>query len=259
MALRPNGRYMTMSTYKGFGVAPGLDARLQSSNCRMNRFVNPSFLKTASTPDGYDMKAVVPPITAGSMASASAKILTLENQNAYMLSGGPVSGTFDMTFTVPDASLSMIVSMSSNTVIVSIGGNGNDLKLTVGMAGEFSMTVSGTNSLSMIVPFEGTGSISLTGTSDLKGLLSLSGEFTPFTELSPENLARSVWEALAADYNDAGTMGSKLNTASSGGVDMNALAQAVWEYATRTLTSGGGSDPWSDPRALTVAKFLGLK
>ena len=34
-------------------------------------------------------------------------------------------------------------------------------------------------------------------------------------------------------------MGAKLNTASSGGVDMNALAQAVWEYATRTLTSGG--------------------
>ena len=33
----------------------------------------------------------------------------------------------------------------------------------------------------------------------------------------------------------------------------------VWTYATRTLTSGGGSDPWTDPRALTVAKFLGLK
>lgn len=34
--------------------------------------------------------------------------------------------------------------------------------------------------------------------------------------------------------------GAKLNTASSGGVDLNALAQAVWEYATRTLTAGAG-------------------
>jgi hypothetical protein len=31
-------------------------------------------------------------------------------------------------------------------------------------------------------------------------------------------------------------MGAKLNTASSGGVDMNALAQAVWEYGMRSLT-----------------------
>ena len=259
MALWPNGRHMTRSTYKGFGVAPGLDACIKGLGDRMNRFINVNHLKTASTPDGYDIKAVVPTITAGSMASASAKILTLENQNAYLLSGGPMQGTESITFTVPDASLSMIVSMSANTVIVSLTGNWNDLKLTVGLAGDFSMTVTGTNSLSMIVPFEGSGTISLTGTSNLKGLLSLSGEFTPFTELSPENLARAVWEALAAEYNDAGTMGSKLNTASSGGVDMNALAQAVWEYTTRTLTSGGGSDPWTDPRALTVAKFLGLK
>ena len=31
-------------------------------------------------------------------------------------------------------------------------------------------------------------------------------------------------------------MGAKLNTASSGWVDMNALAQAVWEYGMRSLT-----------------------
>lgn len=82
----------------------------------------------------------------------------------------------------------------------------------------------------------------------------MQGEWTPFTELSPENLARAVWEAIASEYNDTGTMGNKLNTASSGGVDMTALSQAVWEYTTRTLTSGGGSS-----NTLTLPQFLALK
>jgi hypothetical protein len=53
------------------------------------------------------------------------------------------------------------------------------------------------------------------------------GEVTPYTELSPENLARAVWDALATQFNKTGTMGSKLSTASSGGVDMGAMVDAL--------------------------------
>lgn len=80
---------------------------------------------------------------------------------------------------------------------------------------------------------------------------------------SAEDVAQAIWNSQASTYNYSGTMGNKLNTASSGGVDIEALAQAVWEYTTRTLTAGGGGsdvdDIWTDSRALTVAKFLGLK
>ena len=55
----------------------------------------------------------------------------------------------------------------------------------------------------------------------------MQGEWTPYTELSPENLARAVWDALATQFNETGTMGSKLNTASNGGVDMGAMVDAV--------------------------------
>lgn len=79
----------------------------------------------------------------------------------------------------------------------------------------------------MIVPFDGTGSITFTGAGDLRGRLSMEGSWTPFSTLSPENLAAEVWGALAASNNVAGTMGAKLNTASAGGVDLNALAAAV--------------------------------
>lgn len=55
----------------------------------------------------------------------------------------------------------------------------------------------------------------------------MEGEWTPFTELSQENLARAVWDSVLSQYQDDGTAGKALSTASSGGVDLNALAQAV--------------------------------
>lgn len=78
-------------------------------------------------------------------------------------------------------------------------------------------------------------------------VITISGGLTPYaignmigttdvvTELTTDAIAAAVWNAIAASFNDAGTMGNKLNTASSGGVDMDALAQTVWEYALRSM------------------------
>lgn len=67
--------------------------------------------------------------------------------------------------------------------------------------------------------------------SNLTGLASLSAEILSYGELTPEGLRDAVWKAAAANFNDAGTMGAKLNSAASGGVDLNALAEAVWDHA----------------------------
>ena len=45
--------------------------------------------------------------------------------------------------------------------------------------------------------------------------------------MAADIIANAVWEALAAQHTDSLTMGGKVNTASSGGVDINALADAV--------------------------------
>lgn len=52
---------------------------------------------------------------------------------------------------------------------------------------------------------------------------------------SAEDIAQAVWGSIASALNEPGTTGEKLNGAGSSG------------------------DPWTDPRALTVGKFLGLK
>jgi hypothetical protein len=254
MALYPNGRYLTRSPGRHFGPSVGLDVYARGRGDRLNRFVSDTHARTASTPDGYDVHGTTPAIRAGSMAAR--KPLTAVDGSASLLSGGPMEGAAALCTVDSSAGLSLVVGLSGTASVLTVTGDGGTLSLTIGLDGMASMAFTGSGALSMIVPFEGTGSVaSVGGAADLRGILSMAGGWTPFTDLSPENLAREVWNAVASQYNDAGTMGAKLNTASSGGVDLNALAQAVWEYATRTVDvekikgqtingTGTESDPW---------------
>jgi hypothetical protein len=73
--------------------------------------------------------------------------------------------------------------------------------------------------------------------SNLRGTLSMNASLSSTGDvLSTANVAQAVWSALATSNNEAGSMGAKLNSAASGGVDLNALGAAVWANATRTLT-----------------------
>ena len=233
--LYPNGQRVLMYPGRHMAGALVVTGALGYGGLRgaqLNRTAN--FAKTASVPEGYAPNgAVVMPVQAGGMGGVG--YITASGSGS-LLQGGPMTGNGDMTFTVPDASLSLVVSLDGTTTINWTTDNG-DLKLTLGMDGSGSFALTGAAGLSMIVPFDGAGSMAFTGGADLKGNLSMTGEWTPYTELSPENLARAVWEAVASQYTETGTTGAKLNAASSGGVDLNALAQAVWEYAQREVTA----------------------
>ena len=72
--------------------------------------------------------------------------------------------------------------------------------------GTASMAFTGGGALSMIVPFEGTGSVaSVTGAADLRGVLSMAGGWTPFTDLSPEGLAQAWPGALRGSFSSTFT------------------------------------------------------
>lgn len=248
MALYPNGRYLTSSPGRHFGPSVGLEVYARARGDRLNRFVSDTYARTASTPDGYDVHGTVPAIKAGAMAAR--KPFAVVDGSANLLSGGPMTATAALCTVSQSGDLSLVVGLSGTATVLTFTGDGATLSLTIGLSGNATVTVGGNAGLSMIVPFSGTGAVaSLVGAANLKGNLSMTGGWTPFTELSPENLAREVWNAVASQYNDAGTMGAKLNTASSGGVDLNALAQAVWEYATRNLST-------SPPTAAQVATAI---
>lgn len=75
----------------------------------------------------------------------------------------------------------------------------------------------------LIAQIAGQGTVVSTAT----GQGNMGATIRGYGDLTPEGLRDSVWSALAAQYNVAGTMGNKLNSAASGGVDYGSMADAV--------------------------------
>jgi hypothetical protein len=161
--------------------------------------------------------ALVAPYVAGGISAFAGAVASIQGGASNLLNGGAMGGTGSMTFTGDTMLLSLTVGLNG-TGAMSLSGNGFVLAMSIKLDGTGSWSLTGNgNNLAMIVPFEGAGSFSLTGISDLRELLSLSGAWTPFTELSPQSLADAVWEAEAAAHDNAGTMGEKMNGAGSAG------------------------------------------
>lgn len=160
---------------------------------RYNLFIGETVPKTSSVPDGYAPKgAFTLPIKAGGLSSWQSKVSL--NGSGELLQGGPMEGTASLTFAVSPGSLGLTVGMSGTANISLTGTSG--LALTIGMAGNGAITLAGGGSLALIVPVAGSGSFSVTGSGNLKGNLGMVGSWSPFTELSPQNLANAVWEQL---------------------------------------------------------------
>jgi hypothetical protein len=96
---------------------------------------------------------------------------------------------------------------------------------TITGSGSVTATAQGLADLGAILT--GQGVISANNTA----LMNISAVIVGYGDLTPEGLRDAVWNALASQYNTAGTMGNKLNSAASGGVDLSALADAVWQRA----------------------------
>lgn len=154
--------------------------------------------------------------------------------------GVNIEGSTAITFALPGAQLDLVVNASGTTTItMSASASLVGAQYAQGTA-PITFTVSNAL-LGAVINAMGTAPISFAGSATPRALGWIEGYITPYTELSPENLASAVWNSVLANYPDAGTAGNAMALASSGGVDYNALAEAVWEYATRTLTAGGGA------------------
>jgi len=224
---------------------------------RLNRYASDVQAKTAGVPDGYNAPAL--PLKPGGMAAAPKAFAAVRGAGS-MLSASVMSGTASITITGNNGSMGLVVRMSGSAVLVSLTAGAGVMNLTLGMAGTGSVaSLSGAGNMSLVVPFAGEGTVvHLTGSGNLKGIATMQGEWTPYAELSPQSLANAVWDTLAIQNNEAGSMGAKLNTASSGGVDLNALAAAVLATLQANaipvnmvqvkgqMISGSGSeaDPW---------------
>lgn len=236
----PNNRHMLRSPGRHFGpggVGLGVFGRGRSD--RLNRFVGETLAKTASTPDGYGMAGFVPPIVAGSMGGSVFLDTTVTGD---LLQGGPMEGEATITVSEVTPELSLTIGMSGNAEVVLTAADWN-LAGVIGMEGEAVVTLTGGDAnLGMIVPIDGSALVSVTGTADLKGLMSMSGESTPYTELSPNSLAAAV---LAAQVEGS------IDTAGALRVILAAVAGKATGGGTGTITFRDTTDT-TDRLILTV-------
>jgi len=169
---------------------------------------------TASWPNGTAPRfSLTLPIVTGGMSCLAYPTFA---RTANLLQGGPMQAPATMTMAMGTPSLGLTVGMTApwtGTYTPTAG-----LRLTIGMTATYTAVFTGASNLAMVVPLGSTTfSAAFTGSSDLKGDMTMTASFGGAEPLSPEGLARAVWEALAADYNTAGTMGEKLNGAGSAG------------------------------------------
>jgi hypothetical protein len=176
-----------------------------------------------------------------------------------MQSGWNIAGLAEGTTPTTAATLQLVVSMLASAAgEATVAGNINAALLLAGTANGEATNNAIITALAWAIGQangEATATLVRYATGELKGSI------RPFTELSPEGLAAAVWNSLVSAYQEDGTMGKALGTASSGGVDLDLMAQAVWAYATRTLTASGlSTDEHNKLMAdLTLSEFLALK
>lgn len=178
-------------------------------------------------------------MTAGAMASRN--IISGSGSQASAITGGvngqaALAGAGDITSATAQLVISMVATLAgSGTVadadlrgylnaVATLTGSG-DITAAIAALGWLGAATSGSGTISSATPYA-TGTLAAT----IRG----------YSDLTPEGLRDLVWNATAASYTTSGTMGQKVNSAASGGVDLNALAAAVWQYVDRTITENPG-------------------
>lgn len=245
MALRFNGQLPTSTTgsYSAFagrlvGTASGVTIQtgmLPLWGTRRNQTA--AFGNRSAQPDGTNHPvAWLMPLQSGRISARSCEVVFTVGGSGTL--GRPIIGSSSITFVVSPAQLNLVVS--------AIGSTSVTFTTTGGLAGALNATGSTTVTVTVnaatigaIVNLIGATPITFSNSGTIRATGNLAGAITPFTELSPENLAAAVWNAIAAEYNIVDTMGYQLNN-SGGGGGGGATAAQIWAYASRTLTASPG-------------------
>lgn len=109
-----------------------------------------------------------------------------------------------------------------------------DLVAGLGAIGNMAATLTGDSDFTANANVAANMVCTMIGEGDMVANLSAIGNMTATLDAgerpSAFDIAQEIWNSQKTSYNSAGTMGNALNNASSGGVDYNALAAAVWQY-----------------------------
>jgi len=154
------------------------------------------------------------PYKPGAMSSFTNLVVTLTPGTLNLAAGRNISGDTTVTVTVNPAAGQLIVSaVGSTSITFNLAAN---LAGALSASGSTAVTFTVNNAtLGAIVDAVGATLVQFAASATPRATGNLSGDITPFTELSPQSLSAAVWEALASAYSTPGSMGELLNSAGS--------------------------------------------
>jgi len=206
------------SFYAGASISNTKGGYTRSSKM-MNRFYGEGLIRGSaekcSVPNGYrpPYSWVLAPKEGG---MGSNTMIKGETDIAANLAGGRnIEASMGGSTAITDAALGLILS-----AVATIGGSTGLSADVIGKL-EASATLAGSGNIAGALGALAGAVAQIGGSSAMSGSMTgkgnMSADLTPFTELSPQALAAAVWGALAAQFNESGTMGEKLNGAGSAG------------------------------------------
>lgn len=172
---------------------------------------------SAAIPGGHlSPSAWALPRTAGGMSAINQAGATLQAGPLNLAEGRNIGGDTTFAIVLDDAALQLVVSATGEAVFTFTQSGALAGALQAAGAATATFAVSAAT-LGAIIDAIAAASFSLTGSATPRATGALAGDITPFTELSPQNLAAAVWGALASAINDPGTAGAALLAAGSAG------------------------------------------
>lgn len=217
-----------------------------------NRFVGGFDPRFSAYPSGtVHPSAYILPEKAGAIASYNYSQGNISAAAFSLIPGQPMQASGAASITVTASQLDQIVS----AIVNATGAIG---VTTASLAAAASITASGSGSISLtpanlgaIISAICSSSGAITPNLTFSALGFIECEIGGPTPLSPEGLAQAVWNALLADYQNAGSVGEALQQAASGGSN-------PWsELLSANTTDGTFGKRIQD--ILTKNQFLGLR
>ena len=127
-----------------------------------------------------------------------------------------LNGVGTATITINGSGVGGLIAGGVAAATITINGSASIFAAIAGEA-TATITISGSGSTAAIGHSVASGTVNIDGALISYGIGWMEATSDYGNDLTPDNLAAAVWNAIAADFNDSGTMGQKMNAAGTAG------------------------------------------
>jgi hypothetical protein len=210
----------------------GTVASIERNNWRPLRNRFEAMDRLSGIPSGHlSPSAWVLPQFGGGMSSRNASIGISATGNGAL--GRGISGSAAVAINA--MATGQLIAGAVGTATIGLSGSAS-ITAILSAVGSASIGISASADLGALGWLEGSSSIGLDGTLESYAIGHMTGTTEESSVLTPGTIASAVWGALSTENNTSGTMGAKLNSAASGGVDYGDMADAVRTELQAELT-----------------------